>query len=101
MNLDDVALPLFCPYCGRKNDRHHGVRGPAVPKDGDVGLCWGCSKVFVFEGGAARLPTATEQAEIDSHPDISLAHAVQRESYRPDEATALVREILADQGGRP
>lgn len=62
-----------------------------------MGICWGCSKVFVFEGGTARLPTATEQAEIDNHPDIPLAQAVQRESYNPDEATALVREILDDQ----
>lgn len=95
MNADDLALPLFCPYCGRLNDRHHNIHGPAVPKDGDVGICWGCRKVFVFEGGAARLPTELEQAEINARADISLARAIQRESHTPDQAVAFVREILA------
>lgn len=98
MNPDDLVLPTFCPHCGRFNDRHHGIRGASVPKDGDFGICWGCRKVFVFEGASPRLPTAQEQAEIDASASIALAQAVQRESYTPGEAVALAREILTDPG---
>jgi hypothetical protein len=92
---DDLVLPLNCPWCGRVNDRHHGIDGPAVPKTGDVGLCWGCRKVFVFDApDRLRRPTADEDAELAKHAGLALARAAARESYIPDEAVAMTRDIL-------
>lgn len=88
-------LPLFCPFCGKQHDHHQSVHEPADPEPGDIGVCWGCRNVFVFETpNTARRPTADEQSAIDADHDVALARGVLAESYTPDEAVALTRQIL-------
>jgi hypothetical protein len=93
---DGPALPCFCPFCGRKSNRHWGVAGPSFPDDGDVSVCWGCRNVFVFEGGQGRKPTDSEQVAIDVSPEVRLAREAMRESDTPKEAVAFTRGILGN-----
>lgn len=96
MNPDDVVLPASCPWCAKPSNRHHGAAGPARPAAGDVGICWGCHRVFVFvdETGRTRRPTETEAAEIAADPVVELARAAVRDSDSPIVAAAFTRSVL-------
>lgn len=100
MNPDDVSLPTSCPWCGKRLDRHHGAARPATPTAGDVGLCWGCQRAFVFvdDTGRVRRPTEAEAADIAADPEVTLARAAMRDTDWPDDATAFSRSVL---GGEP
>jgi hypothetical protein len=96
VNPDDVALPASCPWCAKRLNRHHGAARPGTPTAGDVGLCWGCHRAFVFvdETGRTRRPTEAEAVEIDADPEVSLARAAIRDTDYPDEAVAFSRSVL-------
>jgi hypothetical protein len=97
MNGDELHLPMSCPWCGRTNNRHQRIDDPGDPPEaGDVGLCWGCHRAFVFtgEGGQARKPTEAEAVEIAADADIMLALAAIRDSDIPTEAVAFGRSVL-------
>jgi hypothetical protein len=93
---DDQRLPVSCPWCGRTNDRHCNAAGPGpAPKPGDVGICWGCHRAFVFADELqARRPTEDEATEIAANDQIRMARAAMRSAARPDEAISLTRSIL-------
>lgn len=91
-------LPIACPWCGRTNDRHAGVRdGDAVPSDGDYGICWGCRRVLVFTSAVGRRrpicprSSTVEVRDAEDHADVRTALAAMVESYTPLEALELTR----------
>ena len=87
------AIP--CPYCGKVNDRHSRNPGQE-PKDGDVGLCWGCGNPAVFTRVLGqlgqRLPTLVELDEIESQPEFIAAQAAVRAARIPTDAVRALRE---------
>lgn len=96
MNPDDVRLPSSCPWCGKRFDAHWNAAEPSTPAAGDVGVCWGCHRAFVFvdETARTRRPTETEAAEIAADPGVTLARAAVRDSDYPADAVAFTRPIL-------
>ncbi len=38
-----------CPSCGYRMNAATHVRGEAVPRPGDLSLCWGCGTVLIFD----------------------------------------------------
>lgn len=57
-----------CRVCAHPNDAvREGYGGDAVPRTGDVSVCWRCGEVSVFEIGAfgmvLREPTLDELAD--------------------------------------
>lgn len=92
-SLDDVRIETHCPWCGKRNDTHHQVDAPGVPKPGDVSLCWGCHRASVYgDLGGLRRPTADEQQAIDADPDVQRALAVLATAASPGEAVKRTRE---------
>jgi hypothetical protein len=62
------AIP--CPSCGKALDAATSVFDDAVPRDGDVSICFACGHIMVFEGGVPRNPTDTEMPDIAGDPRI-------------------------------
>lgn len=64
-NLSDwVRLDRTCPHCGKRNDGHTAIDGePAVPKPGDVSLCFTCGGLGIYTEDAMRKPTDDELFE--------------------------------------
>ncbi|RBB38887.1 hypothetical protein DPV79_16025 [Burkholderia reimsis] len=71
-----------CPFCGKRNDDHTGVRGHIVPEDGDVSICIGCGQLAVFDHDALRAPTDDESDEFARDAGIQKYLAVWREVVR-------------------
>jgi hypothetical protein len=91
-SLDDVRIETFCPWCGKRNDIHHQVDSPGVPKPGDVSLCWACRRTSVYGHlGGLRRPTDDEQREIDADPRIQRALRTMAVAVDPDDAVARAR----------
>jgi predicted RNA-binding Zn-ribbon protein involved in translation (DUF1610 family) len=69
----ETHLDHRCPHCGRANDTSSS-REDAVPKHGDVSICWGCGGVAIFEDGpfgmSSRLPTDEELANVMRDPQV-------------------------------
>lgn len=87
---------IACPYCGRPNDIHSGVRSALnQPATGDLSLCWGCRRPSVFEGDGTDLhlrpPDPDEQQKIAADPQIHRALAVMALSSTPAEALNMTR----------
>jgi hypothetical protein len=91
-SLDDVRIETFCPWCGKRNDMHHNVEAPGVPKPGDVSLCWGCHRASVYGHlGAVRRPTDEEQRAIDADPGVQRALRVMADALSPSDAVDRTR----------
>lgn len=62
-----------CPWCGDKNDSTIDLAAePRVFKDGDVGICFGCSRPSIYQTiGLPRKPTEAEWAKVNQDPDIT------------------------------
>jgi hypothetical protein len=85
-----IALPVTCPRCAQVNDQCDEILGrPVQPQEGNVGICWGCKRVFVFTATATRVPDEEEEARLlDLEPvAIALAHA--QTTGSPQQATWL------------
>jgi hypothetical protein len=92
-----VTIETHCPRCGRGNPLHSGKHSDDVPVAGDVSICFKCRTVGVFDTGPfgallVRLPTAEEQQQIDSDPQVKRALGALAESYDPMSAVHLWRE---------
>ncbi len=82
-------MERWCPHCGRINDSHDGPHPADKPVSGDVSLCWGCGGLGIFTDGGIRMPTQQEQAELEADSQVRAAQAAIRESYTPQQASAL------------
>ena len=82
---------LACPHCGRTNEAHAGVDDDQRPEPGDVSICWACRQPSLYTETGLRLPTAEEDAEIRSDPNVRQALAAMRESHTPSQANELRR----------
>lgn len=87
----DHPVPIECPNCGRVNDTH-AEPGLAAPTSGDIGICWKCREPYIFEL-IGRSLTDEERARLDADPEIASTLTAMRESYTPEEATELRREM--------
>lgn len=90
-----TRLEVRCPACKAPVDCHDGHDPAAVPKPGDVAICWHCWAVSVFDGGPVGLtlrpPTEDEQASITSDPRMRSAPGALAEAYDAHAAVALWR----------
>jgi hypothetical protein len=84
---------IACPTCGRINTDHDRAPGQE-PRDGDVGLCWGCGNLAIFvkvDGSLAqRLPTDAEQADIEQDPEFQRARAAIAAAASPQQALGVL-----------
>jgi hypothetical protein len=91
-SLDDVRIETFCPWCGKRNDMHHNMDAPGVPKPDDVSLCWGCHRPSVYGHlGGLRRPTEDEQREIDADPNVQRALRTMAAAVDPADAVNRTR----------
>ncbi len=59
-----------CPYCGAVNDAATGLTGARVPSPGDVGVCFSCAGLLIFQEVGVRVPTDLERSELLSDPGV-------------------------------
>jgi hypothetical protein len=55
----------LCANCGYAMNAATSMRGPHVPKPGDLSLCFNCAALYVLDDGRWRPPTAQEEAGLD------------------------------------
>lgn len=54
-------LPVTCPWCASVNDDMIETTARHVqPREGQVGICCHCLRLFIFTTSAARRPTSDE-----------------------------------------
>lgn len=87
--------PITCPTCGRVNQLHNGTQDPAAtPRDGDVGICWGCRTPYMYAAIngrlAGRVMSAEERAEVMADPHIRAVLGAMTESETPRQALDLL-----------
>ena len=92
-----MAALVLCPTCGRSNDIHTGLEEGVSPEAADVGICWECHGIYVFDvdpmrGLFGRLPTELELAAISASQEIREVMHAMSESFTPSEAIEMVRK---------
>lgn len=79
--------PDPCPHCGIQ---HTGAaatalfgRKPRLPKSGDITFCIDCGSWAIYEPGGRRIPTDSEQEEIERMPHCRDISRLWRAEIRP------------------
>ena len=83
MRMKVVEFTTRCPYCGDTFPLATSIReDEAVPKSGDISLCFTCGRVSIFDisvAGGARPPNEQEATEIAADGDVIRAMLAWRE----------------------
>ena len=69
--IKTMTVAMVCPNCGKSIDRHSSIFDEtAVPDNGDVSICFGCSHISIYDNGQLRNPTSTEMYDIAGNTQI-------------------------------
>lgn len=74
--LEEVEWNSVCPFCRATHELASCVGTRALPKDGDLSLCFNCGEWGVFadkEPGKLRKPTDAEYEQIAASPTAKAA----------------------------
>ena len=78
-DVDVSTAQNTCPHCGYKTDR---ASGDVQPQAGDISVCLRCGNPSLFtEGLGLRLPTLTEQLDLDGNSEIEKIQSAIRQVW--------------------
>lgn len=90
--IEHHEVETRCPGCGRVNPLHSSTsRDGAAPTVGDVGVCWKCYAVGIFDLSPLgmlimRAPTAAEEIELGRDEQLARALTAMKTSRSPHRA---------------
>lgn len=98
--MNGHRLETVCPHCKTVNRAHEGRNPDAMPKDGDVAMCWHCKGLSVYTMGPfgmlARTPSDAELARLVENPTIARIIRTAQTAQTLAEAKQAIREADPD-----